>query len=73
MLHLEETKEKRDLRAMFRGRMLELRDFYYSQRSERISLNAGYDSDDEANYVFTEEKHETILEVDEKVVQSWTD
>jgi len=72
LLHLEETKEKRELRSAFRERMRELCDFYNRQRGERVNMN-GYDSEDESNYVITEEKQETIVTSEEKMVQSWSD
>merc|ERR1719232_1579386 len=65
---LHETKAKRTLRSKFRSRMSRLREFYYSQKEERVRLLSGYDSDDESHYVVKDVTREIILEETSKSV-----
>jgi len=67
---LEETKEKRALRAKFRIRLARLKQFRDAQKEERLRLNDGYDSQDEANYVIREVSREIILEENTKTVHA---
>ena len=66
--HLEKTTEKRALRSRFRERLAMLRQFRAQQKSARIDLLGGYDSDDESNYVTKEHQVEKILSTKEEVV-----
>jgi len=59
---LHETKGKRILRSKFRSRMNRLREFYDSQKEDRMRLLGGYDSDDESNYVVRDFTREIVLE-----------
>jgi len=68
-LHLEETKEKRQLRSLFRERLARLKQFRDQQKETRIALLGGYDEDDEDNYVMKEVCLETVLSsVEENIV-----
>jgi len=61
-MRLEETKEKRALRSKFRARMARLKAFRNSQRSTRMDLQGGYDSQDENHYTTTSVVLETVLD-----------
>lgn len=67
-LRLEETKEKRALRAKFRDTMARLRGFRDEQKAERMALRDGYDSEDEDNYVTIEVTLESIVSSKEDVM-----
>jgi translation initiation factor 3 subunit B len=66
--YLEETKGKRALRSAFRERLAHLRAIKRNHRAERVHLLAGYDSDNESNYVMKEITVESVLTVKEEVV-----
>jgi len=65
---LEGTKAKRALRTRFRQRLARLKEMRNQQKSERMDLTNGYDSDDENNYVVKEVTIETILSSKEEMV-----
>lgn len=65
---LEETRGKRVLRAEFHRRMDRLKGFLLQQKESRIALMNGYDSDDDAAYVITEDTIETVLSTKEEVI-----
>ena len=67
-LRLEETKEKRALRAKFRDTMARLREFRNEQKTERMALLDGYDSEDEDNYISIEVTLESIISSKEDVM-----
>lgn len=65
---LEGTKAKRGLRTRFRQRLAKLTEMRNQQKSERMDLTNGYDSDDENNYLVKEVTIETILSTKEEMV-----
>lgn len=67
---LQESKGKRILRSKFRARMSRLREFYVSQKEERLRLLGGYDSDDESNYVVKDFTRESVLEEKTKTINA---
>jgi translation initiation factor 3 subunit B len=67
-LYLEETKGKRAERKRYRDLRAQLSALRREQRSRRIELQDGYDSEDENNYVIKEIVIETILSTKEEVV-----
>lgn len=67
-LYLEQTKGKRRLRSIYRERVASLKDIYEQQRSAKISLNNGYDSENEDNYVEKYAEIETIINSKEEVI-----
>jgi len=67
-LRLEETKEKRALRAEYRNIMARNQEFRREQKSVRMDLLDGYDSEDEDNYVTKDVALETIINTKEDVM-----
>jgi translation initiation factor 3 subunit B len=68
--HIEETRGKRQLRDAFRENIARLKAFHESQNALRRELMAGYDSNDESNYVMKEISVETVLSSKDEVVYS---
>uniref|UniRef100_A0A7S2WJI7 Eukaryotic translation initiation factor 3 subunit B n=1 Tax=Eucampia antarctica TaxID=49252 RepID=A0A7S2WJI7_9STRA len=66
--YLEETKGKRMLRSNYRETLAYLTALRDEQRSERMYLNDGYDSEDETKYTTKDYTVETILSTKEEVV-----
>mmetsp|Transcript_13665 Transcript_13665/g.19279 ORF Transcript_13665/g.19279 Transcript_13665/m.19279 type:complete len:717 (+) Transcript_13665:152-2302(+) len=67
-LKLEETKGKRALRTTYRQLLARLAEYRDRQKAQRVDLLNGYDSDDESNYVVSEQVIETVLNTKEEVV-----
>jgi len=67
-LKLEETKGKRALRTTYRQLLSRLAEYRNRQKTQRMDLLNGYDSDDESNYVVSEQVIETVINTKEDVV-----
>jgi len=67
-LKLEETKGKRALRTTYRQLLSRLAEYRDRQKTQRMDLLNGYDSEDESNYVVSEQVIETVMNTKEDVV-----
>ena len=70
-LYLEETAEKRGDRNAFRSVLAKLTEQYNQEKSIRVGLNNGYDSDDDDNYEIKTKTIEVVVSTKTESVQSF--